>query len=245
MLNIAVYALPTVLLTKLIEQAIQPVEVVAWSWRRASQGILSGVVLGLVLGPLVSSFLLGGGHGPIYSENFAIYVTLFGCFLGVLFGGLSGGVSRSILDERDRIRPNQLIWRSARNAVRAGAISALIWSGFLVLISVGTVVYYRFYDELGSDILTSLLVGTLLGALSGGIWVGGLACLQHFLLRFLLWRTKRAPWHYPRFLDHATERILLQQVGGGYLFIHRLLLDHFAARETSSTPETEASLPQL
>ena len=29
-------------------------------------------------------------------------------------------------------------------------------------------------------------------------------------------------------LDYAVDRIFLQKVGGGYRFIHRLLLEHFA-----------------
>jgi hypothetical protein len=30
------------------------------------------------------------------------------------------------------------------------------------------------------------------------------------------------------FLDEAADRLLLRKVGGGYVFVHRLLLDHFA-----------------
>jgi hypothetical protein len=36
------------------------------------------------------------------------------------------------------------------------------------------------------------------------------------------------PWNYARFLDYATDRIFLQKVGGGYIFVHRMLLEHFA-----------------
>jgi hypothetical protein len=36
------------------------------------------------------------------------------------------------------------------------------------------------------------------------------------------------PWNYARFLDYATERLFLQKVGGGYIFVHRMLLEHFA-----------------
>jgi hypothetical protein len=42
-----------------------------------------------------------------------------------------------------------------------------------------------------------------------------------------LWWYGYIPWNYARFLDYATERIFLQKVGG-YIFIHRLLLEHFA-----------------
>jgi hypothetical protein len=54
-----------------------------------------------------------------------------------------------------------------------------------------------------------------------------LACLQHFALRVLLWRAADIPWDYTRFLDYCVERILLRKVGGGYIFVHRLLLEHF------------------
>jgi hypothetical protein len=50
----------------------------------------------------------------------------------------------------------------------------------------------------------------------------------HFTLRCILWRSGYIPWNYARFLDYASDRIFLQKVGGGYVFIHRLLLEHFA-----------------
>jgi hypothetical protein len=40
-----------------------------------------------------------------------------------------------------------------------------------------------------------------------------------------------APLNYIRFLDYAAERILLRKVGGGYIFVHRMLLDYFASLE--------------
>jgi hypothetical protein len=39
------------------------------------------------------------------------------------------------------------------------------------------------------------------------------------------------PWNIARFLDYAADRIILRKVGGGYIFIHRLLLEHFAKIE--------------
>ncbi|MHC5821207.1 MAG: NACHT domain-containing protein, partial [Nostoc sp.] len=56
----------------------------------------------------------------------------------------------------------------------------------------------------------------------------GLACIQHLVLRLILSFKGNIPWNYAGFLDYATERIFLQKVGGGYIFIHRLLLEHFA-----------------
>ena len=37
------------------------------------------------------------------------------------------------------------------------------------------------------------------------------------------------PLNYAHFLDYATKLIFLRKVGGGYIFIHRMLLEHFAA----------------
>jgi hypothetical protein len=45
------------------------------------------------------------------------------------------------------------------------------------------------------------------------------------------------PWNYPRFLDYAAEQILLRKVGGGYIFVHRLLLEYFASLDTTATPD--------
>ncbi len=59
----------------------------------------------------------------------------------------------------------------------------------------------------------------------------GKTCIQHFTLRLILYRDGYIPWNYARFLDYASNRIFLQKVGGGYIFIHRLLLEHFAQME--------------
>jgi len=42
------------------------------------------------------------------------------------------------------------------------------------------------------------------------------------------------PLNYARFLDYAAKRVLLRKVGGGYMFVHRLLLEHFAALDPKS-----------
>jgi len=57
---------------------------------------------------------------------------------------------------------------------------------------------------------------------------GGIACIQHFSLRLVLWYNRYIPWNYAKFLSRAAERRIIQQIGGRYRFIHRLLLDHFA-----------------
>ena len=133
--------------------------------------------------------------------------TMFGGFIGVLLSGLQGGL-KVMTDIHHIIKPNQEIWKSARNSILVMAISMLF---VLLLVP---------FSRPGI-----ILAGTF--GLAGALGFGGLACIQHVVLRFLLWRSGRMPWNLPRFLDYAAERILLRKVGGGYMFVHRLLLEYF------------------
>jgi hypothetical protein len=78
--------------------------------------------------------------------------------------------------------------------------------------------------------LGSGLVGGLILGLGLGLKNGGAACLQHLVLRCLLVRNDFAPWKVVTFLDSAAELILLHKVGGGTIFVHRLLLEWYARR---------------
>jgi eukaryotic-like serine/threonine-protein kinase len=62
-------------------------------------------------------------------------------------------------------------------------------------------------------------------------WYGGQDVIQHYVLRFMLYWKGYTPLRYANFLDYAARLVLLQKVGGGYIFIHRLLLEHFAANK--------------
>jgi len=96
--------------------------------------------------------------------------------------------------------------------------------------------------------LVAGLVGGLISGLSIGLSNGGAASIQHAVLRTFLRRAGYAPWNYSCFLDYAAQHILLRKVGGGYIFIHRLLLDYFVAQEPApvldeATERRQASTP--
>jgi hypothetical protein len=57
---------------------------------------------------------------------------------------------------------------------------------------------------------------------------GGYFLLDHFEARYLLRRNDLLPWDVVKFLDTAVERLFLRRVGGGYIFVHRTLLEYFA-----------------
>ena len=76
----------------------------------------------------------------------------------------------------------------------------------------------------------------LIAGLIVGLNRGGSAVIKHYALRLILWRNGYTPLNFVKFLDQCARLILLKKVGGGYIFIHRMLLDYFAdifTRDTS------------
>ncbi len=60
------------------------------------------------------------------------------------------------------------------------------------------------------------------------VWKGGLDAGKHYFLRAVIGDSRQGPWNFRRLLEDACRRDLMQRVGGGYMFVHRPLLDHFA-----------------
>jgi eukaryotic-like serine/threonine-protein kinase len=76
-----------------------------------------------------------------------------------------------------------------------------------------------------------LIFGLVTGLTSGllvGLTRGGSAVIKHHALRLILWRKGYIPLNIIKFLDQCAKLIFLKKVGGGYIFIHRMLLDYFA-----------------
>ncbi len=63
-----------------------------------------------------------------------------------------------------------------------------------------------------------------------GLSFGFLAYLQHRRLRAIFHDQGNFPADAAEFLNLAAERNLLRKVGGGYTFVHALLLDYFSQR---------------
>ncbi|HEU5380701.1 MAG TPA: helix-turn-helix domain-containing protein [Ktedonobacteraceae bacterium] len=194
---------------------------------RLSYGLSDGLSDGLSTGPgagltdgLTMGLIVGVGIG-------------LGYWLGL---GLFQSIAQEQIEDQDRQSLNQGVRRSALNSIIIGLLSgALIGSlGFL-----GYGLSYWVNEGLSTGLNVGLsgglgyaLSAMWLFAIGGGLfgWAisGGWAVLRHFVLRWLLHRGHVFPWHAQGFLNNATTRILLQRVGGGYSFIHRLLLEYFA-----------------
>ena len=119
--------------------------------------------------------------------------------------------------------PNEGIHTSAKNALTlvllVAPVSALVCGLALWLTKINV-----YYPE------TIAGFGMVIGLISGVIF-GGYICIQHYLLRLTLGIYNLAPMNYVKFLDYAADRILLRKIGGGYVFIHRMIMDYFASLE--------------
>lgn len=187
----------------------------------------------------------------ICQDTQAINLTmLLGALMLAIFVGYSISLVlgfKKVTQVESRTLPNHGIWKSARNAITlvviGGALSALIsflsWLMYFftaIPTEAGSPVTSEFIwwihygNQLPDGLMFGISVGIFVGLLSGlvGGENSGLVTLQHLVLRFILWKNKHIPWNYAHFLNYAAERILLKKVGGGYIFTHRLLLEHFA-----------------
>jgi transcriptional regulator with XRE-family HTH domain len=206
---------------------------------RLSYGLSDGLSTGLGTGP---------GIGLAYG-------LMMGLIVGVATGlaywlalGIFQSITQEQLEDEDRQSFNQGVRRSALNSTIIGLLSGAIIGG------IGFLGYWLSYvlneglskgmsyglDEGFSKGLGSALSIVWLFAIGGGLvgWAvsGGWAVLRHVVLRWVLSRRQVFPWHAQAFLDDATARILLRRDGGGYSFIHRLLLEYFANLDDGNTP---------
>jgi hypothetical protein len=144
------------------------------------------------------------------------FVALFlGAFLGAGLAGVNAFLQRSRIERK--LRPNQGISNSLRSAV-----SLLLLSILPLILLMG--VDYILSDRVARVVLVAswILPAVLL-------YFGGLAFIQHYCLRFMLVLNNSLPVRIVGALDDMSDRILLRRVGG-WVFIHRALLDYFASQ---------------
>ncbi|MEO0645384.1 MAG: NACHT domain-containing protein [Cyanobacteria bacterium J06650_10] len=173
--------------------------------------------------------LIWSWKGKKYFLVAVLISSLLGGPIGIPVAVLVSGLSSSEVQKRDT--PNQGIWQSVRNACLIALCAGLL-ACFLVLLFSRFLMPASGFQYMVKYLLTMFFPTGLIVGLIGG----GSACLRHFSLRWMLYRMRYTPWNYARFLNYATERLFLQKVGGGYIFIHRMLLEHFAQMEIEQTP---------
>lgn len=160
-----------------------------------------GAALGLALA-IVAEAIESGLYGYNGASR-TIATLLLG---GFILGGLRGRITTS------KSVPNQGVWLSLRNALFAAvalALPILVLTWFI------------------RDPLYALYAATLAAVIAASLMGAGVF-LKHFLLRSMLCLQGQIPWRYARFLDYGANLVILRKVGGGYIFMHGLLQEHFA-----------------
>ena len=206
--------------TKITWDRIDTVETLAFSWPWVWLGLATGAIIGLLAGLAVTWLdnLLAGSSG-------VPWVLLLPVFLGA---GIV--LDRAVLRSEVKIRTTAGvgIQRSRRNGATVGTVAAVGTIIFALVILVAASLLGFPIPWLAS--LPWVIGGALFLGISGGLAYGGLAARQYGRLRTRLYELGLIPNEYIRFLDYAAERSLLRKVGGGYTFMHALLLDYFANR---------------
>ena len=225
---------------------ITSVETLRWSRADIQKALVWGLYSLLIFGAYAGFTF---GRKPSWNYGLAT-----GLILGILIPVVNAfffGLQRGILDTKGV--PNLGIKLSIRNALVAGGIGLAVF-GLLSEILYG--LNFGLRDFLGKGLLTwkvnfqlssglrealpfALLIGPLLGLIAFFVY-GGQDVIKHYTLRFILYWKGHTPLRYANFLDYAARLVFLQKVGGGYIFIHRLLLEHFAAME-----DERKKLPEL
>ncbi|MEP7284614.1 MAG: NACHT domain-containing protein [Chloroflexota bacterium] len=189
---------------------IQIKEKLNWSWSKALRGLVSGLFYGL-LGGLFYGLLGGLSNGLVYGLLFGLVVMLIAGLVGGLFGALRGGLDTTRVEQLNR--PNGGIRRSLISGLVFGLFGGLLGGLF------GGLVFRLIYGG---------LVFGLFGGLLSGLNYGGGIVLQYTILRVMFYRAGVAPLNYAKFLQYTSDRHLTRQVGGLFVFRHRMLMEHFA-----------------
>jgi hypothetical protein len=195
-------------------------------------GLIGGLIFGLISGWISS--LLGGFILGLQSGLAGVIITLIISLTVSLVVGLMFGLIASLLDVLQKPfkiqeTPNQGITDSAKNMLMVTVISYFVSMAIFLLWS-----FIKDEITLQENLAFSIPIALFIGYHFGG----GIPVIQHITLRFLLHRQGHIPHNYAQFLRYTTERRLTQQIGGRFRFLHRELLDHFAAM-----PSDDSQIP--
>ena len=190
------------------------------------------IILMLFLMPLSVLIIALNGDKLIGSPFFYGFFYMGSLFyfsllsMNFLFSGINIKVSVT-----KTVAPNEGIWKTLANIIPLSIMGFIIGFAFgfpmttLPLLLSSVKIKQNLTDivlSLSSQLSMSILLAIMFATLAVG------ACIKHFVLRIILYRTGYIPWNYASFLNYASDRIFMRKVGGSYIFIHRMLQEHFA-----------------
>ncbi|WP_179077053.1 CHAT domain-containing protein [Nostoc sp. C057] len=221
------------------EPEIETTETLQWNWEEIKKNLTKWFLVGLILGLIIGmscAFLEDYNFIELYRKGIENKVfrtridllslgLIYAAFITLMIGLMYGSTAEiPPLRVAKTTFPNQGIWTSIRNALITGLANWLI--SCLIFLLMGLLLQGH---EMGLAIKYAVGYGLIGGLIFGIGRSSGRACIKHLTLRFILFKKGFIPWNYAEFLDYNTSKLfLLQKVGGGYIFINRLLLEHFA-----------------
>lgn len=181
--------------------------------------------------------ILGGFFGVAYVFAYAMFeggnIASLHVLLSIGIGFITGAVAAATMlsitsgEKSQRTRPNEGMFDTIRNASRLTSFYAFLLAFFMLPAFMSITSTPR---AIGMTLLLSPILWGFFMVLSGGY-----AVLQHGLLRYLLRRNDSIPTNLAQFLDYVASLVLMRKVGGGYIFIHRYLLEYFADMERDNS----------
>lgn len=197
-----------VLSSVFLSRRIENVITLRWRWRGVGR---YGAVLFFSLLVQTELFLRLFDLNSIASRS----VRGIAILVGILIALWSDGLVRDEVEDIDYQSKATLL--SAKNALTAAVVSGTI---FGLLMGIALLRQHRLFMEI------SFFCGVCTGLFVAANF-GGFPIVSHLALRLLLIFAKSVPLRLVFFLNCAVEQNLLYRVGGGYMFIHRLLRDYF------------------
>jgi DNA polymerase III delta prime subunit/MFS family permease len=229
---------------------IASIETISWNWNHFFKRTIPGLIFGLIAGLtfwLVVTIAVIVSQKPMLDIStwligLVVFLVIGGAFCGFTTG-LIGGFTDTV--RAAKASPNEGIKLSGKNslaiflviwfiiAVPTGMLGGLIsWLTYIAPFArlMGRSAFFLFSIR-PRDMIVGLLVGLITGLTVGLIASlnrGGSAVIKHYALRLILWLKGYTPFNFIKFLDHCAKLIFLKKVGGGYIFVHRMLLEYFA-----------------
>lgn len=213
---------------------IQMFDKSTWSWNPflniSRQDLFNTIIYLVTIGSMVTLSVLAintspsGGAGEVAVEFTWVYLNLF------MIWGLT--LVRSIVISEEQIEettiyPGQHLRNTFVNVFLKIILFALVATLINVLISV--------LVSRTHDLQISRLIGRIIPGLLFVEFVLFRPLIQHFSLRLILTINDCLPRSLITFLEYAIHLIFLRRVGGSYIFVHRLLMEHFAEMEVEKT----------
>ncbi len=223
-------------------EIVRPVEAIHWSWPRLAcnwktdlrtafgMARKTGILLGLSMIPIVviHLFIKQGTNWVSPLRMIGVVVGVFlsvsaVTFLVLLLILTPAYLLRSaIVSDRVAIRttPNQGIIASFR-------MVGVLWVAYTASSILIPYLGQKSYGTVASrTILSMFTTGVLLALMP---MCGGTAAARHLVLHLILFRRGILPWRLIDFLNYCVDINIMRNVGGGYIFIHRLLMEYLAA----------------